>query len=396
MKCLMMIKTAHLAYDDRLRKECLSLAKNGVQMEIVAVEQENEVAAQTVYGGISAISIALRSRSLFPSGRKLWLKTGELYIRLLYHILRTRPSILWFHDMTFAFMIPLLGLLQNLGLLQGLVWDQHELPPDSFLTHTWKRRILAWLMNRCQVVVVASEDRKALLEEKLGDYLRIPIIPLENYPDSHFVHAPVRELPQTVRRWLAGKPYFLAQGGGHGRWRHLDELVAAIMAQQKAKLIVLGGYDREKVFRFRQQYGLPFDTMVRFINMVPQMDVPIYIDSALASVVFYEMRNFNWTYCAPNRFYQALARGIPVMVGQNPPMRDIVNQYQCGVVVDATSVERIRKRFKEMIQRKNFYHLNAQKMADRFVWEDQTSRIRHILSIFGFEHRDSQARNCDQ
>ncbi|NOX62609.1 MAG: glycosyltransferase family 4 protein [Chloroflexi bacterium] len=381
----MAIKTHHLDYDDRLRKESRSLAALGVDVEIMVLEQKNEAAALTVYGGIPARTVALKTRTKYPSGQKLWLKTGELYFRLFHHLLRSRPDIIWIHDMTFAALIPLLALWRAMGMAKGLVWDQHELPPDSLLARERTRRLLAWLMNRCQVIIAANEERRQILEERLGKRLRTPIISLENYPDALFVQSARRALPTELQDWLDGKPYFLAQGGGHGRWRHLDELVAAMMALPAAKLIVLGGYDPAKVAWYRQKYGASFDERIRFVDFVPQLDVPIYIDAALASVVFYEMRNLNWIYCAPNRLYQALARGVPVVVGENPPMKSLVEQYQCGVVVDASSVERVGRALRQILERESFYRQRAQQVSERFVWETQTPRLQQILARVGVQ-----------
>lgn len=380
MHILMAIKTRHLDYDDRLRKETRSLLALGAQVTIFVLEQSNEADYRTVYGGAAARVISLWSRARYPSQQRLWLKSLELYARLLREVWRERPQIVWVHDMTFAGVIPFLAMLRSFGIIQGVVWDQHELPPDGLLQGGWRQRLLVWLMNRPQVVLQASEDRQKLLEARLGTSLHTPLIPLENYPDQIFRQQPRRELPATIQTWLQGTPYFLAQGGAHGD-RHLEELVEAILGQQEAKLIVLGGFDPARVEALRQKHGPDFDRWVRFVPYVPQLDVPIYIDAAIASVVFYAQKHLNWIYCAPNRLYQALARGVPVVVGRNPPLQRLIDTCGCGVTVDETQPESIRQGLLHLLHHRSRYQARVQNHASRFLWETQTPQFQRILQL---------------
>ena len=89
----------------------------------------------------------------------------------------------------------------------------------------------------------------------------------------------------------------------------------------------------------------------------------------------------NWWLCAPNRLYQALIRGIPVIVGINPPMASLVNKYHCGVVLagDGSNVENIKNGIIEMIENQAKFHKNTKHCLDDLFWESQIPVFKKIL-----------------
>ena len=194
-------------------------------------------------------------------------------------------------------------------------------------------RLYRVLANGCDVVIMANEERRELIQNSGHTQLNIPIEILHNYPDKLFLKLPQTELSQSTLTWLHDYPYVLAQGGANPD-RHLRELISAIIQQRNIKLIVVGPYQERQIEELDTEYGDIWREQVLFTGFVPQLEIKPYIDHAIASVVFYTTQNSNCWLCAPNRLYQALALGVPVVVGHNPPMRQLVGRFACGVVVE--------------------------------------------------------------
>ncbi|MEM4724180.1 MAG: glycosyltransferase, partial [Candidatus Hadarchaeum sp.] len=331
MNLLMLINTAGLDYDDRLRKEVLSLQELGIQVQVVALEYKNLAGEQIIYGHTSALTIHLCSRSWFPRSRGLLVKTIEMYWRFFVQILKRKPQMLWVHNLEVFGLMPVLIAMRKAGIVKRLIWDQHELPSDSLLANRAYMSLYCMLVNGCDVVVMANKERRDLILRKVK--ITSPVYVLYNYPDRVFHRLPKKALPQMVLDWLQNMPYVLAQGGANPD-RHLRELVNAIMQQSDVKLIVVGPYHESQLDEFNREYGEEWRSKILFTGFVPQLDITPYIDHAIASVVFYAMKSENSRLCAPNRLYQALSRGVPVIVGPNPPMRQLVEKTKCGIVVE--------------------------------------------------------------
>lgn len=378
--CLMLLDTTGLDYDDRVRKEAVSVARLGESIHIVALEYANESGEREVYGRIPATTISLRSRRWFPRGKRLSIKLLESYLRFIAQVVSRRPAAVWFHNLNFAMLTPILALLKSVGFTRCLVWDQHELPFDRVVNNKALMRIFGVMINMCDVVVMASEDRKQLLAERMPR-VKTPIVSLENYPDAEFADQPREPMPEDISNWLDGSPYLLAQGGANPH-RHLHELANAIMTLRVWKLIVVGPYQQVQIDSLRQEYGDDLDHWIRFTGFVPQFDIVPLIDAAAASVVFYDTRILNLNYCAPNRFYQALCRGIPVVVGENPPLRRVVDTYHCGVVVDSASSESICLGLERLSTHYEQIARQARASSDLFRWETQDYEVEYIISHF--------------
>ena len=374
---LMLINTTGLQYDDRLRKESGSLQASGAAVQIVGLEYANRAGQSVVYDGVRARTIALRSRRWFPQSRGLVVKTGEMYLRFVAAVLALRPDVVWCHDLEMGGLIPLLAVLRALGLIKRVVWDQHELPPDGLRASALYRRMFGWLLRCCDTIVMANAERRTLVREWVHTP-RTPIEVLNNYPDARFGEQPRQPLPSEVVAWLDGEPFLLAQGGANPD-RHLNSLVAAVLRNRQFRLVVVGPFGARLVADLEQEHGSSLRQRVLFTGPVPQLELTRFIDHAYASVVLYQATSANTRLCAPNRLYQALIRGVPVVVGSNPPMADLVAAANCGIVLNTdgadvddlcAALDRLESRHEELAR--------AASVKRDLTWESQLAVVARI------------------
>jgi hypothetical protein len=341
---LMVIKTTGISYDDRLRKECKTLMILGKFVKIAALTSENKVGEGiTDYGSLFQ-KISLWSRKIFSHKKWLLLKTIEMYVRFVQVIMNSRPTIVWLHNIEMAGLIPFCWIMKKLGLIKKIIWDQHELPDERVLNNRTIRAIFKYFLRICDVIIAANNERREFLIDRLGSQYGSNFIVIENFVDDQFYSLPKGSLPHEIEKWLNGQSYILAQGGANPG-RYLENLVAALMELKDMKLIVVGPFEEKKIRLLKSKQWKTFDEKIFFTGMVPQFKLVDYIDNSLASVILYNSEKLNSRLCAPNRLYQAVARGIPVIVGSNPPMKNLVKLYACGVVLrsDGRDVADIRE-----------------------------------------------------
>ena len=285
--------------------------------------------------------------------------------------------------MTIAGFIPIAVFLKKIGLLQRIIWDQHELPPDSFLNSPVKMKVLGVLMSWCDVVISANTERRDLLLKlwRSGDNRSIKII--ENFPSLAVSKLSQKTCPATLQKWLDGSPYFLSSGGGDAD-RRLDECVEAIMQTDKLKLVVVGRFREEERARLEEQWGDPFLKQVYFTGWVPQNEMVRYVDNALASLILYG-RNTKWSnnswFCAPNRLYQAISRGCPVITGNNPPLSHFIQKTGAGLSLnsDGSDPKDIAEKMNRIFVENDVFKKAAKANQTRFVWENQEPVLADIL-----------------
>lgn len=369
---LMLLNTSGIQYDDRVRKECASLLRRGWTPMVCAVESANQARGWSDLGGTRVRSIALRTRSVFRQAKGLVFKVAEMYLSFAAQLLRVRPAVVWVHNVELAGFVPFCLMMRGLGLVKQVIWDQHELPSAGMFRWWWQRRIWNWLMWSCDGVVVAAAGRREWLEERTVGESKHRVVVLENFADEVFADLPLQALPDLVSAWVGDQGYWLAQGGG-APGRPLEPLVESVMVMQGHKLVVVGPVAPRTLARLEARFGSVLGTWVWFTGMVPQMEVARYIDHAVASVVLYSRDSDNNWWCAPNRLYQALSRGIPVVVGANPPMRRAVEETGAGVVLagDGADADDVACALRTLDAARDGTRQKAMAARRRYLWESQ-------------------------
>lgn len=381
MKVLMIINTEGIDYDDRLRKECASIKDLGNIPKIAALEDENKQKKGVTDEGVSFNTILLITRKVLPHKRFLIIKAFEIYIKFLIIIIVSRPNVIWLHNIEMAGLIPFCWTMKKIGFINKLIWDQHELPANKIFLNKFIKKLFIFLINACESIVVANKERRDFLFNQLGKKnLNSQFHVIENFVDQRFASLPKGVLPEEVKEWLRGKPYLLAQGGANPD-RYLDEVVEAIINIEGIKLIVVGPYSEEIICKLKNKWGDIIAEKVYFTGFVPQKKLVDFIDYAIASIILYEKDIDNCWLCAPNRLYQALIREIPVIVGINPPMANLVNKYNCGVVLagDGSNVEDIKNGIIKMIENQAKFNENTKHCLDNISWESQMPIFKNIM-----------------
>lgn len=368
-KILMLVRTSGLEYDDRVRKEILSLFQLGYDVYVIANNINNKVEEGITSYGVSYKALKLYTRSIFPSARFLPVKMIEFFIRVFFSSLLKKYEYVWVHE---EYMVLNILLRPARG---RYIFDQHEFP--TFLVKNGlMKKMYALTERRCHKLIVANQDRLDFMKDSglLGNVNKYHV--LNNYPDKIFSRIPVRELNRETADFLGGSQYILMQGGGHHD-RHPLEVLTAIIQQGMFKVILIGPVDKV----YENAIKNDFRDLVFWAGYIPQMDLATYIDHAWASLIVYAHTNSNNYFCEPNRLYQALMRGIPVITGNNPPMKRLIEETKAGIILrsDGSQIDDIVQGIDKLKSNYQFYKKQALFVKNKFIWDDQLGRIKAIL-----------------
>lgn len=384
----MVIKTNALIYDDRFRKEVQSLKRIGVKVTGSVLEDANQARSGHDYGDGQQYPFAILSlftRKLLNSRLFLLLHLGEFILRVLWVLIRTKPKVVWIHDPVLLFFMPFLAIFRQLGVIDKVVWDHHELPIKRIDNSPFLRTVFGWFCARADVLIAANTPRLNYLTQHYPRAANVKhLAVIRNYSDREFVAQPPKPLPDPLINWLAGREYLLVQSG-LVEVRNFRAVADTLIPNDNLPpLVVVGGGDKTLLAEYRQRYGEQFNRRVYLIDKVPQMELTRYLDGAMASIIFYN-QNFginNWL-CEPNRLFQALNRNRPVIVGHNPPMADMLDWCGFGVVVGDDGSGQLQ--FAEALQRfltekARLQPLDSEK-AFAIQWESQDPVFKDVINL---------------
>ena len=374
-KIAMILRTDGLDYDDRIRKEMLTVMSLNPDIEfkifaIIDGKYSLEEEGVTEYGVAYTIP-RIKSRLKYKQGTHLIKKAWDFYRSV-------NPKLKDFDAIWCANFDPIMFILLSNKLK---IWDMHELPPRRFLNNSLKKMILRFLMNRCKVVIHANAARLRYLKEigVVKDEKNQFVI--RNYPDMDETQIDSDVQYAEFVSWLRDSDCVYIQGI-YEQARCDMECLEAIMQMRDLKAVVVGKVNKQVRSNLERKYGDKLSSKLFFTGMVPQKMTSYYIRACKASLIFYRNVGFNNYYCEPNRMFQSIINGCPVVVGCNPPMKELVDKYGFGVslVDDGSNVTNIMGGLKKVLSNHSYYVECIEKNKHFVLWSQQNREFRKIIN----------------
>lgn len=314
--------------DPRVRQEALALIGIGCRVRILAWDRDCGSAAPTFecMEGVEVERVFLQSTH--GRGTMQLFFYAALYLKMLWRGWRTRFDVVHCHDLD---TLPL-GFI--LGKLKGkaIVYDAHESFPDMIggNVHGIVRRGLVrlenFLIRRTDLLITVGDK----LRRHFADRGSPHSVVVGNWKRLSEYSRPEEERI-AIRRKL-GIPdgaltvAFIAQ---LHKERQLEPLLDAIDACPEVYLIVGGkGALADLVVR-----RAATNKRIVYVGFVRGADVPAYTCAADAIYYGFDCENPNARFSAPNKLFEALAAGRPLLTGDFGEIADVVRQVSCGFVL---------------------------------------------------------------
>ena len=368
--------TQGLEYDDRIRKEVLSIQRMmpNVSFKLFSVEFNNGPQREGITSyGVPFENIHLKSRDRYPNNSHSLLKAWDLN-KSIYDRIK-KYDYLWVADDQ-----PFLNILFFRG---SVLWDLHELPA-SLMGNGIKKIFLRFLFKKSRVLIHANRARIDYLNSLgyIKDYSKHLVI--RNFPNFEDIDPEYDESYHSFVNWKGDDEcVYLQSLGGDNRAPY--ESVKAVLHYPRYKAVIVGGFNEKAKEKLVEEYGNEeIENRLFFVGLVPQTKIPHYIKCCSLSLVFYKNTSANNLYCEANRFYQSVILGLPVVVGYNPPMKEIIDKYKFGVVADTdgSDINKIITAMDELIARREDIIKYNEKNKERLLWKDQESILFNAMNDF--------------
>ena len=303
---------------------------------------------------------------------------AEFNLRLFLFLLFHKASLLISNDLDT--LLPNF-LIQKLRKTQ-LVYDAHEyftgvpeLVKRPFVQKIWKR-IELQLMPSITHMVTVNDSIAALYQQEYGIFpLVIRNIPLTKKEESGYT-------PSRFDLELSDdKKVILLQGAGININRGAEEAVSAMQFTEGAILLIIGDGDVIPTLK-SMVLDLNLGEKVRFLPRQPFEHLAAYTAMADIGITFDKDTNVNYRYSLPNKLFDYIQAGLPVLATPLPEVKKIIEKYGCGTFIENHNPQHIAACFTQILnddQLLSEYRTNALKAA--ILLNGETEQLA-LLSLF--------------
>ncbi|MEN6328398.1 MAG: glycosyltransferase family 4 protein [Syntrophomonas sp.] len=354
------LTSAHSATDIRIfYKECKTLNEAGYDVTF-AVQNEKDETIE----GINIIGIGK------PRNRKerIGKTTQQIYRRAL----ECNADIYHFHDPE---LIPIGLHLKNKG--KKVIYDAHEDVPRQILSKQWipapLRKIISCAIERIEnyaarrfdyIVTATPFIRDRFL--KLNDHT----LDINNYPLLSELYIPTDD-------WDS-KEKMVCYVGGIGKIRGIQEMVEAI-GMTKYSMLLAGN------FQSVVEKGIVAEkdgwSQVIELGHVDRTAVKEVLSRSMAGLVLFHPEP-NHINAQPNKMFEYMSAGIPVIASHFHLWKEIVEGNNCGICVDPLNVKEIAQAINWIIdnpkQAKKMGENGRSAVEEKYNWEQEGAKLVEI------------------
>ena len=307
--------TNDLATDQRVHRTCTVLGELGYEVLLIGRRLPGSLPLERSYA-------TRRMRLLFNKGALFY---AEYNLRLWLRLLFTRAAVIVANDLD---TLPACRMAQG---ARALVYDTHEFFTEvpELVDRPSVRRIWLWVERRIfpglRMVITVNQSIANAYRERYGNEVHV----VRNIPMKRELGAqPSREqLDLPKARFI-----LVLQGAGINVQRGGEEAVLAMKDLPGALLLIIGGGDAWPVLeRMVKEQGL--EDRVRLLGKMPYERMMDFTRNADLGLTLDKDTNLNYRFSLPNKVFDYLQAGIPVLATDLPEVAAVVRGNDAGAVI---------------------------------------------------------------
>lgn len=363
-KLIIVSVTSDLVTDNRVHKVCSTLVKMGFQIILVGRELPNGLKLE------DRIYSTRRFRLLFTKGPLFY---ACFNIRLFLFLLFSKFDVLVSNDLDTLPANFLISRLKN----KPLVYDSHEYFTEvpELVNRPGVKRI--WeLLERMMVphiryAITVCQSIAGIYTEKY----KVPFQVVRNFPPA---------TNEKKMKLSEGIDNFIIYQGALNVGRGLETAIRSMNYLEGVRLVIAGEGDiRNDLELLVKNEGL--SSRVEFPGRLPIQTLSELTPKASVGLSIEDDIGLNYRYALPNKLFDYIQAGVPVLVTKLPEMEAIVQAYGIGEVVSDLNPLNLSEVLKEMIhntEKRMVWKKNLEVASRELVWENEEITLQNIFKPF--------------
>lgn len=302
---------------------------------------------------------------------------AEFMLQLFFRLLFARTDYLLSNDLD---SLPP-NYLVSKWRRKHLFYDSHEyftgvpeLADSPVKRKIWKK-LEDWIFPKLKTVYTVNESVRNEYQQEYG----IPMMIVRNVPAIAKINAAA--MPENWK----GKIILLAQGAGLNQGRSCIEMINALpLLDEKFHLVFIGGGNAWDDLKKRRE-ALHLEGRIDMLEKMPPARLKSYTLLASMGISLDSFTDKNCLFNLPNKVFDYIQAGVPVLGTAIPEVKRIVEEYQCGICIEDTSPQNISTVITRLFNSPDQYTLlreNAKKASAILNWENEKEKLEEIYGPF--------------
>jgi glycosyltransferase involved in cell wall biosynthesis len=355
-----------LEFDQRVGKVCLTLERLGFDITLVGRLIPNSKPFSRTYE-------IVRFKLPFAKGAFFY---ASLNIRLFFYLLFKKTDVILANDLDTLLPAYLVSNLRS----KKLVYDSHEyfteaegLTGRRFQKSVWLN-IEKFIFPKLRSVYTVNDSIAAIYRKQYGVDVQvvrnIPVLSKETKIKSRSELG----IPEDKKIVLLQGAFIDPDRGG-------IELVEAMQWLQNVHLYIIGsGRDIENLKIKANNLGL--SSSIVFKGRMPYHELKHYTANADLGISIDKPLHLNYTLSLPNKLFDYLHAGTPVLVSNLPETSRIVKEYGVGMVCEELTSEGVAKAITTALNHLAYseWKENCLKARELLCWQKEELVLEKIYN----------------
>jgi len=365
--------------DSRVIRECKTLSEHGNDLTVIAYLEEGLLERESNYG-FKTIRIKLFTKKWSSHPFIQVIKYIEFLIRALFTIKSIKPDICHGHDpdgLIIAYFVKLIYKCQ-------LIYDSHEL--WAYSNHMRNYNNILYKIGRwIEKIIISKSDAVITVSNSIAK-----VIQSENNVSNISV---IRNMPEIITKdYHFSREDFqfpeckniIIYVGNVVNGRGINNLIQAMTnVEDDIGLVIMGRespYRRKMIDRVNK---LQLTDRILFVDAVRSEKVVSVCKLANAGII--SSRNVCESYylCLPNKMFEYIQAGLPVLCSEFPEMKNIIQHYHVGLTFNPDNPIHIANKINEIFvtEDKYFGYCDASIEAAKILnWNNEQAKLLAVYN----------------
>jgi glycosyltransferase involved in cell wall biosynthesis len=358
-----------LSTDQRVARTCSVLFEQNYQVLLIGRNQQK--------------SKPLEKRDYDCKRIKLVFEQGPLFyfffnMRLFFMLLFSKVDLLFANDLDTLLPNYLISKIKNIPL----IYDSHEIfcEVPELQTNTTKKKIWELLEG----FIVPKLKYCITVNESIANYFtnkyKVPFVFVRNIPNYKKI---LNLKSRTDLNLPLGKKIVILQGAGINIQRGAEELVESFKyLDDNYLLLIIGSGDVISTLK-ENASKLQLQNKIRFIDKIPALQLRHYTANSNLGVTIDKDTNLNYHFSLPNKVFDYMHAGIPILATKLPEIENLISKYQIGVFIENHDSKHIAQQISTFLNCNNYLEFKGNTViaAIENNWETEKQKLIKLFSI---------------
>ncbi len=355
-----------LVTDNRVHKVAVSLQKMGFSPVLIGRLLPESQPIEREYQ-------THRMKLLFRKGPLFYL---EYNLRLLFFLLKSKADVYVANDLdTLA-----ANFLASAIRRKPLVYDSHEyftevpeLIGRPVVRAVWARLEKMLVPRVDAAYTVCNSIAEAYREQYKVDFKVVRNLPVCSATER-ITH------PMTRSHRMGNSSKIILYQGALNLGRGIEAAIRSMQYLEEAELWLVG--DGDLTAQLKELVAdLQLDNKVRFLGRLPIHQLHEVTLQADLGISLEEDLGLNYRFALPNKLFDYIQAGVPVLVSDLPEMRSVVEHYGIGTVAGTHRRKELAELMKVALfdqEKRQMWKLNLPVAATELCWQNEEKVLQDI------------------